>query len=79
MFATFKWKTKVENQTNKIKRLRFDNGGEYLESKFKIFCAGDGIILTRIVPNKPGQNGAADRMNITLNEWAIKMRIHYDY
>ena len=45
VFATFKrWKVEVENQTSqKVKSLRFDNGGEYDSHEFKDFCAEYGI------------------------------------
>ena len=60
----------------KIKCLRSDNGGEYDKSKFKAFCAVEGIRLMRTVPGKARQNGVDERMNRTLNEQAKSMRIH---
>ena len=79
VFATFKkWKAEVENKTClKVKCLRSDNGGEYEKSEFKAFCEAEGIRLMRTVPGKARQNGIAERMNITLNERARSMRIHY--
>jgi len=45
IFESFKnFKTLVKNQTNlKIKMLRSDNGGEYNNNEFNIFCAKYGI------------------------------------
>ena len=85
VFATFKkWKAEVENQTGcKVKCLRSDNEEEYDKSKFKEFCAAEGIKLMRTVTSKARQNRIAEkmkeiaeRMNRTLNERARSMRIH---
>ncbi|KAE8692217.1 Receptor-like serine/threonine-protein kinase SD1-8 [Hibiscus syriacus] len=40
------------------------------------FCANNGIKMETTVPMTPQQNGVAERMNRTLNERAISMRIH---
>ncbi|KAE8695714.1 hypothetical protein F3Y22_tig00110694pilonHSYRG00408 [Hibiscus syriacus] len=67
----------VENETGlKVKRLRSDNGGEYINRRFKDFCANNGIKMETIVPMTPQQNGVAERMNRTLNERVRSMRIH---
>ncbi|KAL5812783.1 hypothetical protein ACOSQ3_027733 [Xanthoceras sorbifolium] len=78
VFDTFrKWKAMVENETGlKIKRLRSDNGGEYIDSRFREFCANSGIKMEKTVPMTPQQNGVAERMNRTLNERARSMRLH---
>ena len=78
VFATFKkWKAEVENHFGlKVKCLRPDNGGEYDNSEFKVFCAAERIRLMRTVPGKAKHNGIAERMNRTLNERARSMRIH---
>ena len=56
--------------------MRSDNGGEYDKSEFKAFCAAEGIRLTKTILGKARQNGAAERMNRTLNELTKSMRIH---
>ena len=67
----------MENETGlKIKRVRSDNGGEYRDNRFREFCANNGIKMETTVPMTPLQNGVAERMNRTLNERAISMRIH---
>ncbi|KAE8686500.1 cytochrome P450 71A9-like [Hibiscus syriacus] len=78
VFDTFrKWNAMVENETGlKVKRLRSDNGGEYRDSRFRDFCANNGIKMETTVPITPQQNGVAERMNRTLNERARSMRIH---
>jgi len=45
VFSHFQeFKALVENLTGrKIKVLRIDNGGEYIEKPFKEFCAKEGI------------------------------------
>ncbi|KAE8698301.1 hypothetical protein F3Y22_tig00110599pilonHSYRG00009 [Hibiscus syriacus] len=75
--AERKWKAMVENETGlKVKRLRSDNGGEYIDSRFRDFYANNGIKMETTVPITPQQNGVAERMNRTLNERARSMRIH---
>ena len=78
VFATFKtWKAMVELETSsKVKCLKSDNGGEYVDSDFKQYCAENGIKMMRTIPGTPQQNGVAERMNRTLNERARSMRIH---
>ncbi|KAE8671774.1 putative polygalacturonase [Hibiscus syriacus] len=60
---------------SKVKRLRFDNRGEYRNSRFRDFYANNGIKMETTVPMTPQQNGVAKRMNKTLNERARSMRI----
>jgi len=78
VFNVFKrWKAEVETETGlKLKCLKSDNGGEYDSAEFKAFCADHGIKQIRTVPNRPQQNGVAERMNQTLNERARAMRLH---
>ncbi|KAE8705387.1 hypothetical protein F3Y22_tig00110429pilonHSYRG00978 [Hibiscus syriacus] len=60
VFDTFrKWNAMVENETGlKVKRLRFDNRGEYRNNRFRDFCANNGIKIETTVPMTPQQNGA---------------------
>ena len=70
VFETFlEWKKIVEIQTGrKIKVLRYDNGTEYRNDQFSIFCKNEGISRHFTVRNTPQQNGVAERMNRTLLE-----------
>ena len=70
VFETFLvWKKMVENQTGrKIKVLRYDNGTEYQNDQFSIFCKKEGISRHFTVRDTPQQNGVAERMNRTLLE-----------
>lgn len=78
VFETFKkWKAMVEIETGlKVKCLRSDNGGEYIDGGFREFCAANGIRMEKTIPGTPQQNGVAERMNRTLNERARSMRLH---
>jgi transposase InsO family protein len=61
----------VEKQTGKqIKRIRTDNGGEYISDGFEKFCKRNGILHEKTTPYTPEQNGTAERMNRTLVEKA---------
>ena len=61
------WKKMVENQTGrKIKVLRSDNGTEYRNDQFSIFCKKEGISRHFTVRDTPQQNGVVERMNRTL-------------
>ena len=51
----------IENQT--VKRLRSDNGGEYVSNDFERFCTNRGIQREPTIPYSPQQNGVAERMN----------------
>lgn len=64
----------AELQTGqKVKRLRTDNGGEFLGEGLRGFLAKKGIIHERTAPYSPAQNGVAERMNRTLVEAARSM------
>ncbi|RVW20652.1 Retrovirus-related Pol polyprotein from transposon TNT 1-94 [Vitis vinifera] len=78
VFVTFKkWKAMVETETGlKVKCLRSDNGGEYIDGGFSKYCAAQGIRMEKTIPGTPQQNGVAERMNRTLNERARSMRLH---
>ena len=78
VFVTFKkWKVMVETETGlKVKCLRSDNGGKYIDGGFSEYCAAQGIRMEKTIPGTPQQNGVAERMNRTLNERARSMRLH---
>jgi transposase InsO family protein len=69
-FNYFKaYKAEVENQLErKIKRLRFDRGGEYFSNIFSEFYVEHGIVHERTPPFSPQSNGVAERKNRTLTE-----------
>ena len=48
---------------NKIKRLRSDNGGEYVNEEFKTYCKEHGIHVEYTAPHSPHQNGIAEQFN----------------
>lgn len=70
VFCQFKeFKALVENLTEKkIKVLRSDNGGEYVDKDFTNFCAKEGIKREWTTPYNPEQNGVAERKNMTIME-----------
>ena len=78
VFETFKkWKAIVEKEIClKVKCLRSDNGGEYIDGGFSEYCAALEIRMEKTIPGTPQQNGMAERMNKTLNKRAKSMRLH---
>ena len=67
----------VETETDlKIKCLRSDNGGEYIDGGFSEYCATQRIRMEKTIPGTLQQNGVAERMNRTLNERARSTRLH---
>ena len=60
----------------KVKCLRSDNGGEYIDGGFSEYSAAQGIRMEKTIPGTPQQNGVAERMNRTLNERVRSMRLH---
>ena len=78
VFETFKkWKAMIETETClKVKCLRSDNGGEYIDGGFSEYYAAQGIRMEKTIPGTPQQNGVAKRMNKTFNERARSMRLY---
>ena len=67
----------VETETClKVKCLRSDNEGEYIDGGFNEYCAAQGIMMEKTIPGTPQQNGVVERMNRTFNERARSMRLH---
>lgn len=65
------YKLKAEKQTGRqIKKLRTDNGREYLSNAFKNVLKSEGISHQLSVEYTPQQNGVAERKNCTLVEMA---------
>ena len=58
------WKALVERQSgHKIKRVRSDNGGEYIAGVLAKHLSTEGIIHEFTIPHCPQQNGAAEPLN----------------
>ena len=69
MDAFIKYKNEVKNQlSKKIKRLRFDKGGEYESNPFNTFCEEHEIIYETTPPYSLESYGVAKRKNRTLKE-----------
>lgn len=65
------YKALVENQSQKkIRKLRSDNGGEYVSKEWSEFCNTHGIARELTAPYTPQQNGVSERKNRTLVESA---------
>ena len=60
----------------KVKYLRSDNGGEYIDEGFSEYYAAQGIRMEKTILEIPQQNGVAKHMNRILNEYARSMRLH---
>ena len=61
--------TELENQTgHKLKIVRTDRGGEYLCGELKDYLVKKGVVHELTAPYTPEQNGAAERLNRTLEE-----------
>ena len=64
----------LENQTNlKIKAIRSDNGGEYINAAVAKFCSGKGINPQHSAPYMPQSNGSAEKINFKLQAKATAM------
>lgn len=67
---------KYENKLGKrIKKVRSDNGTEFVNRRFQDFFRGKGIEHQRTVPYNPQSNGIAERENRTLLDKARMMLI----
>lgn len=77
VFDKFKrWKAMVENKTNlKVKCLHSDNGGQQVADNFKKHYTNNGIKIKKTILEPLQKNGIVERMNMTLNEHAISMRL----
>ena len=70
------YKSFVETQTGKrLKKLRVDNGKEYVNKAMEDYLQEEGILLETTAPYSPAQNGIAERLNRTLVERARAMLI----
>lgn len=67
---------KASNVWNaKIKHIRYDNGTEFINNDVTKLMSKHGIILDRIAPYTPEQNGVIERDNRTVGESARTMLI----
>ena len=67
----------VETQFSaKIKTLRSDGGGEFINAKFKSFCLEHDILHQFSYPYSPQQNGVAERKHRQIVESALSMLHH---
>ena len=67
----------VKTETGlKVKYLRSDNGGEYIDGGFSEYCVAQGIRMEKTIFGTPQQNGVVECMNKTLNERARSMRLY---
>lgn len=57
------------------KKLRIDNGGEYVNEALKEWCGKSGVEIEPTALHSPSQNGVAERFNRTLMELARAMLI----
>ena len=68
------WKAFVEKSSGyKVKKLRTDNGGEYVSTEFEGYLKKEGIEHHYTIPKTPEQNGVSERMNRTLMETVRSM------
>jgi transposase InsO family protein len=67
----------AENQLRKkLRRIRCDNGGEYTSTAFRSLCRERGIVVEYSPPYSPQSNGAAERINRTLQDRVRCMLVH---
>ena len=65
-----------ENQSGKkVKKLRSDNGGEYIDAGLEQWLKEHGIPHQTILARYPQSNGVAERMNRTLQDRARSMLV----
>jgi transposase InsO family protein len=75
-FRAFKrFKKHIEAGARKIRRIRSDNGGEFISKEFKTLWEEEGIEWEPTTTYSPEQNGAAERPNLTLMERVRAVRI----
>jgi hypothetical protein len=63
------WQALAERQSGlKVKALHSDNGGEYTAGQFQLHLRSEGIASQFSVAYTPQQNGAAERLNRTVQD-----------
>jgi hypothetical protein len=78
VFAKFKeFLAVAQNLTDRrLKRFRFDNGGEYISTEFNNFLKQQGIFKEPTIPYTPQHNGVAERMNRTIMD-NVRSLLHH--
>jgi len=66
MFRRYKASKERLNEGRMIRRFHSDGGGEYLGLDFQLDLAEEGITFTYSTPASQQQNGASERLNLTL-------------
>lgn len=54
--------------SRKVKRIRAEYGGEYVNAQIAGYLEDNGIVHEKTIPYSPQQNGRAERLNKTLVE-----------
>jgi len=68
------WKAMAELQAEqKLKEFQSDNGGEYVDSNFKVYLRSEGIVHRTSTAYMPQQNGKAEHSICTILEHTISM------
>ena len=62
----------------KPKRIRTDNGPEFISKKFGLWLKKNAIELVRIQPGKPQQNAFVERFNRTVREDLLDANLIFD-
>ena len=75
--ATMKeWIAVWENELEKkVKTMRSDNGGEYVDAAFEKWLKEHGILHQTIPARSPQSNGVSERMNKTIQDRARSMLV----
>ena len=64
-----------EEQDTRVKTIRFDRGGEFVNNEFTHLCTSEGI-ERQTTPYTPSQIGVVERKNRTIMEMARSMLAH---
>ena len=59
--------------SSKVKRIKFDNGGEFVSTVFQDWLKERGIVPCYTTPYSPESNGKAKRLNRPLNDMTRSM------
>ena len=74
--ALKEWISVHENEVGKrVKTMRSDNGGEYIDASLETWLKAHGITHQTIPARSPQSNGVAERMNRTLQDRARSMLV----
>ena len=70
-----KYITWIQRQKKmEVRKVRTDNGGEYIGKEFKTICNDLVIIHETTMPYTPEHNGIAERYNRTLQEGTLTLQ-----